>query len=197
VDRLDDAEANRVCDQLIGSIDCDSFYLIAPELLPQLNPGRAHALARDMVSKLCSEPEIDTDTFSRILTDTGREQRAGRAAQWRRAGPGVEGALEAAMRISAEPFPCRLTTQELVELLKMPTCFGQARRIVLDHLGNRYRRRFVNHWEFVRFATEQNLGLDFTTPPKRPDRDESLERMRSRKESLKRMRPREGIGVPF
>ena len=85
------------------------------------------------------------------------------------------------MRISAEPFPCRLTTQELVELLKMPTCFGQARRIVLDHLGNRYKRHFVNHWAFVRFATEQKLGLDFTTPPKRPDNKGSPKRTRTPK----------------
>ena len=59
----------------------------------------------------------------------------------------------------------------------MPTCFGPARRVVLDHLGNRYGRRFVNHWAFVRFAREQGLGLDFTTPPKRPDPKESVERM--------------------
>ena len=48
--------------------------------------------------------------------------------------------------------------------------FGPARRAVLDHLGNRYGRHFVNHWAFVRYAREQNLGLDFTTPPKRPGR---------------------------
>jgi len=76
--------------------------------------------------------------------------------------------MEAAARLWAEPFPCRLTTQELVDLLKMPTCFGAARRVVLDHLGNRYGRRFVNHWAFVRFATDQKLNLDFTTPPRRP-----------------------------
>jgi len=84
------------------------------------------------------------------------------------AGPGLEGALEAVARISAEPFPCRLTTQELVDLLKMPTCFGGARRVVLDHIGNRYCRRFINHWAFVRFATDRKLNLDFTTPPRRP-----------------------------
>jgi hypothetical protein len=61
-----------------------------------------------------------------------------------------------------------LTTQQLVDLLKMPTCFGAARRVVLDHLGNRYGRRFVNHWAFVRYATEQKLNIDFTTPPQRP-----------------------------
>ena len=33
-----------------------------------------------------------------------------------------------AVVFAAEPFPCRLTTQELVDLLKMPTCFGAARR---------------------------------------------------------------------
>ena len=59
----------------------------------------------------------------------------------------------------------------------MPTCFGAARRVVLDHLGNRYGRRFVNHWAFVRFAREQGLGLDFTTPPKRPEPKDTVERM--------------------
>jgi hypothetical protein len=29
-------------------------------------------------------------------------------------------------------------------------------------------RRFVNHWAFVRYATEKKLDLDFTTPPRRP-----------------------------
>jgi hypothetical protein len=82
-----------------------------------------------------------------------------------------------AVAFAAEPFPCRLTTQELVDLLKMPTCFGPARRVVLDHLGNRCGRRFINHWAFVRFAREQGLELDFTTPPMRPDPRESVQRM--------------------
>ncbi len=50
----------------------------------------------------------------------------------------VPSAIVAAVCLAAQPFACRLTTQELVELLKMPTCFGPARRVVLDHLGNRY-----------------------------------------------------------
>jgi hypothetical protein len=45
----------------------------------------------------------------------------------------------------------------------------QARRVVLEQLENRYRRPFADHWEFVRFAQQQNLGLDFTTPPRRPE----------------------------
>src|SRR5262249_39308218 len=67
-----------------------------------------------------------------------------------------------------EPLPCRFSTQELVELLKPPTCFGQARRVILDQLENRYRQKFADHWDFVRFAEKQKLGLDFTSPPQRP-----------------------------
>ncbi len=51
----------------------------------------------------------------------------------------------------------------------MPTCIGATGRVVLNYLGNRYGRRFANHWAFVRFAREQNLGLDFTTPPRLPE----------------------------
>ncbi len=74
-----------------------------------------------------------------------------------------------AMHLPAfEPPPCRLSTQDLVNLLKHPLCVDPARRVVLEQLARRYRRPFADHWEFVRFAQEQNLGLDFTTPPRRP-----------------------------
>ncbi len=66
---------------------------------------------------------------------------------------------------------------DLVDLLKMPTCFGGARRAVLDRLGNRHGRRLVNHWAFVRFATEKGLDLDFTTPPRWPDPGEWVKRV--------------------
>ena len=70
---------------------------------------------------------------------------------------------------ASEPLPCRLSDQQLVELLKMPTCVGAARRVVLDHLGIRYRRTFADVWEFVRFAKEQRLDLDLTSPPQHPE----------------------------
>jgi tRNA A-37 threonylcarbamoyl transferase component Bud32 len=76
-----------------------------------------------------------------------------------------------ALPTASIPLSCRLSTQDLVELLKMPTCFGKARRVVLQHLGNRYGRRFANHWEFVRYAQEHGLDLDFTTPPRRPSHE--------------------------
>jgi hypothetical protein len=76
---------------------------------------------------------------------------------------------------AARPPRCRLTTRQLVDLLKMPTCYDDGRRAVLDHLGYIHRRYFVNHWAFVRSAREQNLGLDLSTPPKRPDPKESVQ----------------------
>jgi hypothetical protein len=154
-------------------------------LLPLLDTDKATGLARESVTRICSEPFIETlgggqnstigELLNALLSDTGRPEMARRAS--RMAIKSLAGGPLAASLIAAEPFPCRLTTQELVELLKMPTCIGKARRVVLDHLGIRYSRRFFNHWEFVRFAEEQNLGLDFTTPPKRPDPRESVKRM--------------------
>ncbi len=39
--------------------------------------------------------------------------------------------------------------------------------MILDQLEVRYRQKFADTWAFVRFAQEQHLGLDFTSPPKR------------------------------
>jgi hypothetical protein len=65
-------------------------------------------------------------------------------------------------------LPPPLRAQTLVELLKHPLCVGEARRLVLDQLQRHYNRPFADQWDFVRFATEQKLGLDLTTPPQRP-----------------------------
>jgi hypothetical protein len=70
---------------------------------------------------------------------------------------------------ASEPLPGRLDTQDRVEMLKFPTCVGEVRPVLLDQLGNRYHRRFTTHWDFVRYAQEHGLNLDFTTPPERPD----------------------------
>jgi hypothetical protein len=72
------------------------------------------------------------------------------------------------LRPALEPLPCRLSTQQLVELLKHPMLVNQARRIVLDQLGNRYGRRFADVWQFVAWAREHEPTLDLTTPPQRP-----------------------------
>ena len=75
----------------------------------------------------------------------------------------------ACLQVAAEPPPQPLPAQALVELLKQPFCVGEARRLVLQQLSRRYQRPFADVWDFVHFAKEQNLGLDFTTPPRRPE----------------------------
>jgi serine/threonine protein kinase len=72
----------------------------------------------------------------------------------------------ALLRQAREPLPCRLSPQDLVELLKRPTCVGRARRVILDQLEGHYQHPFADHWAFVRYAEEQKLDLDLTTPPK-------------------------------
>jgi hypothetical protein len=151
---------------------------LVPGLLRYLDPARAKALTREVVWGLDLKPDIHPFEFSKLLDDismTEIRRRAGFLAMT--IGQATSGQFVWASALAAESFPCRLTTQELVELLKMPTCFGPTRRVVLDRLENHYGRRFANHWAFVRFATGQNLGLDFTTPPTRPDPKESLKRM--------------------
>src|SRR5262249_54108318 len=71
------------------------------------------------------------------------------------------------LRPALAPLPCRLSTPQLVELLKYPTCIGKARRVILDQLENRYRRKFADQWEFVAWAEKHAPGLDLISPPKR------------------------------
>jgi hypothetical protein len=113
------------------------------------------------------------EVLERFLTSASRPQVRRRAAAIAAAvGTSTNGpALSLPLLPAAdEPLPCRLTTQDLVELLKMPTCVREVRRVILNQLGNRYGRRFDTHWDFVRYAQQHGLDLDFTTPPKRPDR---------------------------
>jgi tRNA A-37 threonylcarbamoyl transferase component Bud32 len=124
-------------------------------------------------SGLAQAMKIDRHSLSALLSAVPAAAIATRSATATSAAafPAVDGRPIAALALlipAAEPPPCRLSPQQLVELLKMPTCFGETRRVVLDQLGNRYHRTFADQWEFVRYAREQHLGLDFTTPPKRP-----------------------------
>jgi hypothetical protein len=116
---------------------------------------------------------LDSAGLDDLLTDSRRPEmlRLARTAAAAIGPAGVGSSLPLPGLVAAtDPLPCRLDTPDLVELLKMPTCYGEARKVVLKHLGNRYGRTFADHWEFVRYAEEHHLGLDFTSPPKRPAR---------------------------
>lgn len=162
---LERAKVNQLCR---GAIRTLLTRLKAPDdsmvlLLSQLDPPTARELAREFALEECSKNSLDPSGLAVILNDC-------------RYTPS-DLSLIGSRNALSDSLPCRLSSQDLVELLKMPTCFGMARRVVLQHLGNRYRRHFANHWSFVRYAEETGLKLDFTTPPKRPDPKESVKRM--------------------
>jgi Protein kinase domain len=154
-------------------------------LMQRLDSEAATHAARVLVRRITSDPEIayfrgaagyvsfDQEVLERFLTVAASpEVRRRVVAIAATVGVSAQGPAPSLplLPTAGEPLPCRLTTQDLVELLKMPTCVGEVRRVILDQLGNRYGRRFDTHWDFVRYAQEQGLDLDFTTPPQRPDR---------------------------
>jgi serine/threonine protein kinase len=75
----------------------------------------------------------------------------------------------AVMQPALAPPPPPLPSQHLVDLLKGPFCTGQERALVLEQLARHYQRLFADQWDFVRFAQEQKLALDLTSPAKSPE----------------------------
>jgi hypothetical protein len=62
----------------------------------------------------------------------------------------------------------KATAQRLVDLLKLPTCVGNPRRIVLAELSKRLKHPFADVWELVAWLREHEPGLDLDSPPRRP-----------------------------
>ncbi len=188
--RLEPQEAARASAQAMAATGYELPYELAEGLWAvagRLGPQEAARLRTQAAATLIqaiaksspttgtitSPPQGLTESLSAVLTsgDPAEPSRPAAAvgAVGLFAGSGHPLALPLLLAPALQPpLPCRLSTQELVELLKHPTCVGKARRIILDQLENRYHRKFADHWEFVRYAEEQKLGLDFTTPPKRP-----------------------------
>jgi serine/threonine-protein kinase len=79
------------------------------------------------------------------------------------------GGLAVAMEPSW-PLSGRFTEQQLVDLLKMPTCQRSVREVIIRQLGWQCDRPFANMWEFVAWAREHRPDLDLTSPPVRPTR---------------------------
>ena len=162
-------------------VDTTAHYQLAKSLLAmsvRLEPKEAARVAAQAVAIL-TQTMAKTDGagveylrhgLSEVLGNDQRDQSALAVATTIGCLPESKGFPGAVLLLHStmEPFPRRLSDQDLVELLKDPLCVGEARWGVLDQLGLQHRRAFANQWEFVRFAEEQNLGLDFISPPKRP-----------------------------
>jgi hypothetical protein len=95
-----------------------------------------------------------------ILDRNPRQRAAAYAAKV--AGAGDPWSLFAAPALLQAPPP--LPAQTLVDILKLPFCVGEARRVVLEQLSRHYGRPFADQWDFVDYVQQQNLGLDLTTP---------------------------------
>jgi hypothetical protein len=141
-----------------ATVTADAATALVQAMKDTKNPSALNALAQGLSSVLSAVPPADIPFRSATAT----------AALAFPAGTGQPLTALALFIPAAEPPPCHLSTQQLVDLLKTPPFVGEARRVVLDQVGNRYHRPFADVWEFVRFAKEQDLDLDFTTPPQGP-----------------------------
>jgi hypothetical protein len=143
----------------------------------RLGPAEALALAQMLPDALAKE--MDRATRSQLIRALGavaariepeevvpRSLLAARAvSSWMSLSPQLGNA--GLLLQAAEPIASRFGTQQLVDLLKMPTCVGEARTVILEQLSNRYKRPFADVWEFVEWAEKNEPGLDFKSPPKR------------------------------
>jgi tRNA A-37 threonylcarbamoyl transferase component Bud32 len=181
--RLEPAEAARVIQALDKEKNSGASRSLAQCLAAVrgcLEPDEAarvgvdQPVVRTVARQIVAEGDVldDTEVLELLLSDATRSHVRRRAAALSATvGTGTGGPLAGLPLLPAarEPLPCRLATQDLVDLLKLPTCVRDVRRVILDQLGNRYGRRFATQWDFVRYAQEQGLNLDFTTPPQRPN----------------------------
>ncbi|HVS36683.1 MAG TPA: hypothetical protein VMS17_14075 [Gemmataceae bacterium] len=53
----------------------------------------------------------------------------------------------------------RLTEQQLVDLLKMPTCVQSARQVIVRQLGWQCGQTFADKWDFVDWARQHRPDL--------------------------------------
>jgi serine/threonine protein kinase len=187
--RMDPAEATKTCLPLIQELvltgetaktegeEGRTILRTGVSLIRAFAPETATIYSTKLACSLCSGDMglkathgTYAESIDPLLTDSNRvvirSRTVASATAIGLALPAPLGAL-APLVEESKPLPCRLATQDLVDLLKMPTVFGADRKVILAHLGNRYGRSFRNHWEFVRYAKENGLDLDFTTPPKR------------------------------
>jgi hypothetical protein len=147
-------------------------------LAGRLGPGEASAAAQQVLQAMAKTTAPSAlrplaEALAALAGRLGPGEASKRAALAARA---VAEGLAPPTRLSglatllraSQPLPSRFSTQELVELLKMPTCFGPARDVILRQLGQKCNRHFAHVWEFVDWAHEHRPDLDLTTPPKRP-----------------------------
>jgi hypothetical protein len=150
-----------------------------PELAPRLGPEEAAAIASAFIQSIAMKDSQEsivrwTEGLAAVLhrDEVSRSRNRWRgltAALGLLSNPASALVAPVPLQPALEPLPPPLPAQTLVDLLKHPLCVGEARRLVLEQLGRHYHRSFADQWEFVEYARQQNLNLDLTTSPKRPE----------------------------
>jgi serine/threonine protein kinase len=147
----------------------------------RLSAADIAASARALTDAMARDPNPNPNTLGSLARRIRAvsQQRLGSNEAGPRAvllARGIGESMSPATRLSglatltqaAQPLPSRLSTQQLVDLLKMPTCVGPGRGVILEMLGQRYQRRFADQWEFVEYTEKQLPDIDLKSPPKRP-----------------------------
>jgi tRNA A-37 threonylcarbamoyl transferase component Bud32 len=156
----------RVTDLLDAGAKREHAVLIAHRLLehrvlsgaedgPRSNPFEVAWRNLDLVDKLARGPRGQGDG-----SGDGRG-RTVQATQPERGAPAEEVLGEVARR---------LTDQQLVDLLKAPSCVGASRAVLVRLLGRRCDAEFAGLWDLVAHLRAHRPELDLDAPPRRRGR---------------------------
>jgi hypothetical protein len=163
-DLLDTVELVEAIAVLVSQLPSDTISAVARKVIAVTHTEDGKALARfgEAVVTLTQHlgPEergkVRQVAFARLLEVFARTEGKDDATQ----------PLTKALEHLAE----QAGTQNLVDLLKRPTCVGGARKIVMQALGNRLDRKFADHWEAVEWLATNEPDVDLKEPPERPVR---------------------------
>jgi hypothetical protein len=143
-------------------------------LAARLDPDQAAAAARlalEVIGMTANDDVqsalvVDLDALLAKLDPAALPGRAGAIAGALAGASGAPTPLAgvAALVAVARPLPGRLSEQQLVDLLKMPSCRREARAVLVRQLGNQCGQRFDSLWDFVAWAQKNRPDLDLASP---------------------------------
>ncbi len=176
------ADARRTLEVMTRTTDADALQSLTEAvgaLSARLETDEAYAAARQAAGAVSKNMESGTlaalaDALQLLLVRLDPE----------RAGPQTAAVAGAVGSMGIIPMPFtgmpqlheasrslsgRFTEQQLVDLLKMPTCGRQTRQVIVRQLGWQCGQTFGNEWDFVECARQQRPDIDLISPPVRPD----------------------------
>jgi hypothetical protein len=173
--RLEAGQAGKAAEALTAALAKETgpiaLYCLAEALAAvagRLDAERAGKVAEVLTAAMAKT----TNSSQRAYLARGLGAVAGRLDA-ERAGKVAE-ALTAALAKETNPYARaslvrglaavagRLSAPDIVQMLGHPFMVGEARRALLDVLGQRTRRRFVNTWDFLDWAAAN--GVDPRPP---------------------------------